>query len=89
MLFVPVAEGRLLVTELGMFGLWWRDNNMIGSKTETVFGMLMGALVLSVRVGTKGNMMMMMVAVSCVVNFFGEGRVQKLTLLLAHFSLRL
>jgi hypothetical protein len=92
MLFVPVAEGRLLVTELGMFGLWWRDNDMIGSKTETVFGMLMGALVLSVRVGTKGNMMMMMmmmVAVSCVVNFFGEGRVQKLTLLLAHFSLRL
>jgi hypothetical protein len=90
MLFVLVAEGRLLVTELDMFGLWWRDNDMIGSKTETVFGMLMGALVLSVRVGTKGNMMMMMmVAVSCVVNFFGEGRVQKLTLLLAHFSLRL
>jgi hypothetical protein len=64
MLFVAVEEGRLLVTELGVFGLWWRHNDMTGSKTETVFGMLMVALVLSVRVGTKGNMMMMVVAVN-------------------------
>jgi hypothetical protein len=31
---------------------------------DVVFGMLMGALVFSVRVGTKGNMMMMMVAIN-------------------------
>jgi hypothetical protein len=57
-LFVVVMEGRLLIMELGGFGLWWMRNDMTGSRIEVVFGMLMDAQVLSVRVGTRGNMMM-------------------------------
>jgi hypothetical protein len=57
-LFVVVMECRLLIMELGGFGLWWMRNDMTGSRIEVVFGMLMDAQVLSVRVGTRGNMMM-------------------------------
>jgi hypothetical protein len=57
-LFVVVMEGRLLIMELGGFGLWWMHSDMTGSRIEVVFGMLMDAQVLSVRVGTRGNMMM-------------------------------
>jgi hypothetical protein len=57
-LFVVVMEGRLLIMELGGFGLWWMRSDMTGSRIEVVFGMLMDAQVLSVRVGTRGNMMM-------------------------------
>jgi hypothetical protein len=57
-LFVVVMEGRLLIMELGGFGLWWMRNDMTGSRIEVVFGMLMDAQVLSVKVGTRGNMMM-------------------------------
>jgi hypothetical protein len=57
-LFVVVMECRLLIMKLGGFGLWWMRNDMTGSRIEVVFGMLMDAQVLSVRVGTRGNMMM-------------------------------
>jgi hypothetical protein len=50
MLFMMVVEGRFLIVELGGFGLWWRHNDMTGSKTDVVSDMLMGALVLSVRI---------------------------------------
>jgi hypothetical protein len=33
---------------------------MIGCRMDIVFGMMMGAPVLSVRVGMKGNMMLVM-----------------------------
>jgi hypothetical protein len=59
MLFVAVMEGRLLIAELDEFGSWWRHNDMIGSRIEVVFRMLMGVLALSVGIGMKRNMMMM------------------------------
>jgi hypothetical protein len=59
MLFVAVTEGRLLIAELDEFGSWWRHNDMIGSRIEAVFRMLMGVLALSVGIGMKHNMMMM------------------------------
>jgi hypothetical protein len=65
MLFVPAAEGRLLIVGLGGFGLWWRHNVMIGSMMEVVFDMLVDVLVLSV--GMKGSSMMMMMVVVVVV----------------------
>jgi hypothetical protein len=65
MLFMMVVEGRFLIVELGGFGLWWRHNDMTGSKMDVVSDMLMGALVLSVRIGIKGSMMMMTIVVVC------------------------
>jgi hypothetical protein len=41
-----------------------KRNDMIGSTTKVVFGMLMDALVLSVRAGRRGNMMMTMIVTS-------------------------
>jgi hypothetical protein len=46
-LFVVVTEGRLLIVGLDGFGSWWTRNDMTGSRTEAVFGMLMDALALS------------------------------------------
>jgi hypothetical protein len=56
--------GRLLIAELYGFCLWRRHSDMIGSRTKDVFSMLMDALALSVAIGTKGSVMMMMVAAS-------------------------
>jgi hypothetical protein len=44
MLFVVAAKGRLLIVKLDEFGLWWKRNDMPGSKTEVVSNMLIGAL---------------------------------------------
>jgi hypothetical protein len=62
MLFVVVAEGRLLIVGLDGFGSWWTRSDMTGSRTEAIFGMLMDALALSVVFGMRGDMMMMVVA---------------------------
>jgi hypothetical protein len=34
MLFVAVVEGRLLIVELGGFGLWWKHNDMTYNRCD-------------------------------------------------------
>jgi hypothetical protein len=74
MLFVVVAEVRLLIVELNGFGLWWRRKDRIDSRTKVVLAILMGAPILSAIMGMKGNIVQMMVAIrSCMVDFFCQG----------------
>jgi hypothetical protein len=62
MLFVVMADGKLLVVELCGFGFWWQRNDRIGNRIEVVLGMLLGALVTSAGMGMKGNMVAVVVA---------------------------